>query len=75
MIIIKRIQANRQIGKSANQPCAHTGAVLADLDLARAYGIKVVPTLIINEKYSLAGAVSQVEIEKALDNIIKQNGA
>ena len=41
-------------------------AVLADLDLARSYGIEVVPTLVINGKYSLAGAVSQEEIEKAL---------
>ena len=45
-------------------------AVLADLELAERYGINVVPTLIINEKYSLAGAVSQEEIESALDRII-----
>lgn len=44
-------------------------AVLADLDLASSYGIDLVPTLIINEKYSLAGAVSLEEIEKALDRI------
>ena len=45
-------------------------AVLADLELVERYGINVVPTLIINEKYSLAGAVSQEEIESALDRII-----
>lgn len=48
-------------------------AVLADFDLARSYGINVVPTLIINEKYSLAGAVSLVEIENALNRIIDNN--
>ncbi len=48
-------------------------AVLADLNRAQTYGIDVVPTLIINEKYSLAGAVSQEDIEKALDRIIQSN--
>ena len=44
-------------------------AVLADFDLVRSHGINVVPTLVINEKYSLAGAVSQEEIEEALERI------
>jgi predicted DsbA family dithiol-disulfide isomerase len=44
-------------------------AVLVDLQLAKDYGINVVPTLIINQKYSIPGASSQEEIEKVLSRI------
>ena len=49
-------------------------AVLADLQLVQAYGVNSVPTLVINQKYAIAGALSQEEIEKALDRISKDEG-
>lgn len=49
-------------------------AVLADLQLAQAYGVNSVPTLVINQKYALAGAQSQEEIEKLLTRIAKDEG-
>ncbi len=47
-------------------------AVLADFKLVKAYGVDVVPTLIINGKYSISGARSQEEIEEFLANISKE---
>ena len=49
-------------------------AVLADLQLAQAYGVNSAPTLVINQKYAIAGAQSQEEIEKLLDRISKDEG-
>jgi predicted DsbA family dithiol-disulfide isomerase len=49
-------------------------AVLADLQLAQAYGVNSAPTLVINQKYAIAGASSQEEIEKALAKISKEDG-
>lgn len=46
-------------------------AVLADIELAQAYGVNSVPTLVINQKYSIIGAQSQEAIEKALNMISK----
>lgn len=49
-------------------------AVLADLQLAQAYGVNSAPTLVINQKYAIAGALSQEEIEKLLTRISKDEG-
>lgn len=49
-------------------------AVLADLQLAQAYGVNSAPTLVINQKYAITGAQSQEEIEKALARISKDEG-
>ncbi|MDD4323537.1 MAG: DsbA family protein [Eubacteriales bacterium] len=49
-------------------------AVLADLHLAQSYGVKSVPTLIINHKYAISGAQSQEEMEKLLGNISEDEG-
>lgn len=49
-------------------------AVLADLQLAQAYGINSAPTLVINQKYAISGAQSLEEIEKALARISKDEG-
>lgn len=49
-------------------------AVLADLQLAQAYGVNSAPTLVINQKYAIAGAQSQEEIEKLLARISKNEG-
>jgi len=49
-------------------------AVLTDLQLAQAYGVNSAPTLVINQKYAIAGALSQEQIEKALDKISKDEG-
>jgi predicted DsbA family dithiol-disulfide isomerase len=49
-------------------------AVLADLQLAQTYGVNSAPTLVINQKYAVAGAVSQEEIEKLLAKISKDEG-
>lgn len=49
-------------------------AVLADLRLAQAYGVNSAPTLVINQKYAIAGAQSQEEIEKLLARISKDEG-
>lgn len=49
-------------------------AVLADLELAQAYGVNSAPTLIINQKYAITGAQSQEEIEKVLARISKDEG-
>ena len=49
-------------------------AVLEDLQLAQAYGIHSVPTLVINQKYAISGARSQEEIEKTLAKISKDEG-
>ena len=44
-------------------------AVLADLQLAQSYGVNSAPTLVINQKYALAGARSQEDIEKVLAEV------
>lgn len=44
-------------------------AVLRDLELARAYGVKSVPTIVINQKHALSGAQSQESIESVLEKI------
>lgn len=49
-------------------------AVLADLQLVQAYGVNSAPTLVINQKYSISGALPQEELEKALDKISKDEG-
>lgn len=49
-------------------------AVLADLQLAQAYGVRSVPTLVINQKYAIIGAQPQGEIEKVLEKISKEEG-
>ena len=49
-------------------------AVLSDLQLAQSYGVNSVPTLVINQKYAIAGAQSQGEIEKLLARISKDEG-
>lgn len=49
-------------------------AVLADLQLAQAYGVNSVPTLAINQKYAITGAQSQEQIEKVLARISKDEG-
>lgn len=46
-------------------------AVLADLQLAQAHGVNSAPTLVINQKYAIAGAQSQDKIEKLLARISK----
>lgn len=45
--------------------------VLADFQLAQTYGVKSVPTLIINQKYAISGALSQEEIKEMLVRISK----
>jgi len=49
-------------------------AVLADLQLVRAYGVNSAPTLVINQKYAISGAQSQEAIEKVLAKISKDEG-
>lgn len=49
-------------------------AVLADLQLAQTYGVNSAPTLVINERYAIAGAQSQEQIEKTLAGISKDEG-
>ncbi|HHX62423.1 MAG TPA: DsbA family protein [Epulopiscium sp.] len=49
-------------------------AVIADLNLVKAYGVNSAPTLVINQKYAIAGAQSQEEIEKLLAKISKDEG-
>ncbi len=49
-------------------------AVLADFQLVKAYGVNVVPTLIVNEKHSISGARSQEEVEEFLKEISKDQG-
>lgn len=49
-------------------------AIIADLQLAQAYGVNSAPTLVINQKYAITGAQSQEEIEKALARISKDEG-
>jgi predicted DsbA family dithiol-disulfide isomerase len=49
-------------------------AVLADLQLAQAYGVHSAPTLVINQKYAISGAQSQEVIEKTLTRISKEAG-
>lgn len=49
-------------------------AVLEDLRLAQVYGVNSAPTLVINQKYVIAGARSQDEIEKILAEISKNEG-
>lgn len=49
-------------------------AVLADLQLAQAYGVNSAPTLVINQKYAITGAQSQEEIEKVLAKISRDEG-
>lgn len=44
-------------------------AVESDFALAEKYSIDVVPTLIINDKYKVSGAVSLEEVQKAIESI------
>lgn len=49
-------------------------AVIADLQLVQAYGVNSAPTLVINQKYAVAGAQAQEEIEKLLSRISQEEG-
>lgn len=49
-------------------------AVLADLQLVQAYGVNSAPTLVINQKYAIAGAQSQEAIENLLARVSKEEG-
>lgn len=49
-------------------------AVLVDLQLAQAYGVNSVPTLVINQKYVIIGAQTQEMIEQELIRISKDEG-
>lgn len=49
-------------------------AVLADLQLAQAYGVNSAPTLVINQKYAINGAMSQEEVKNVLTRISKEEG-
>lgn len=49
-------------------------AVLADLQLVQAYGVNSAPTLVINQKYVIAGARSQEEIENLLARVSEEDG-
>ena len=49
-------------------------AVLADLQLVQTYGVNSAPTLVINQRYALAGAQSQEAIERALTKISEEEG-
>lgn len=49
-------------------------AVLEDLQLVRAYGVRSAPTLVINQKYAISGAQSQEAIEKVLAKISTDEG-
>ena len=49
-------------------------AVLEDLELVRAYGVRSAPTLVINQKYALSGAQSLAAIEKVLAKISADEG-
>lgn len=46
--------------------------VFVDFERVRAYGITSVPTLIINEKYSLPGAQSEEVIREVLEQVQKE---
>ena len=49
-------------------------AVLSDLELAWSYGVRSVPTLVINGKYAVAGALSRKELETLLERIAGEEG-
>lgn len=49
-------------------------AVLADLQLVQAYGVNSAPTLVINQKYVIAGARPQEEIENLLARVSEEDG-
>jgi predicted DsbA family dithiol-disulfide isomerase len=49
-------------------------AVLADLKLARAYGVHSAPTLIIEGKYAVSGAVPKEELERIFEQIAEKEG-
>jgi len=49
-------------------------AVLEDLQLVQAYGVRSAPTLVINQKYAISGAQSQEAIEKVLAKISADEG-
>lgn len=49
-------------------------AVLSDLELARSYGVRSVPTLVINGKYAVPGALSRKELETLLERIAGEEG-
>jgi len=44
-------------------------AVLADFERARAFGLRGVPALVINEKYLITGAQPQGAIEQAIEQV------
>ena len=53
---------------------ATEAAVLEDLDRARDYGVYSAPTLIIQGKYKLSGALPQATIERALAKVAEDEG-
>ena len=58
-----------QFGKAETEE-----AVLLDLERARSYGVRSVPTLVINGKYAVAGALSRKELETLLERIAREEG-
>ena len=49
-------------------------AVLDDFQLVKKYGVRVVPTLVVNGKHSISGARSQEDIEEFLKKISDEEG-
>lgn len=60
--------------KAAFEDPATEQAVLADLQLARAYGVNSAPTLVINQKYALPGAIPQEQLEQIFQQVAEQEG-
>lgn len=49
-------------------------AVLRDLQLAREYGVNSAPTLVIEGKYAVSGALPEEELEKVFEKIASEEG-
>lgn len=49
-------------------------AVLEDLKLAKAYGVHSAPTLVIEGKYAVSGALPREELTKVFEKISKEEG-
>lgn len=62
-----------QVNFAALQNDAYRGAVLADVALAREYGIQGVPGMIFNDKYYLSGAQPYDLLVEAVEKITEEN--
>lgn len=70
----REVEMDFDAWKQAFEDPATEAAVVAELQLGRAYGVNSAPTLVINQKFALPGAIPQEQLETILEKISEQEG-